>query len=261
MLLRPMRRTSGLVFAAALLALGPRFAGAAEITVFAAASLRTALDEIADGWAEATGNTATVSYAGSPALARQIELGAPADLFISASPDWMDALAEGGHIREGTRRDLLGNALVLVAHGRDAAPVTIAHGMDLAGMLGEGRLAMALVDGVPAGVYGKAALTALGVWKAVAPKVAQADNVRAALALVATGEAPMGIVYRTDAAAEDEVTVVGTFPADSHPRIVYPAAVTAESDAPEAAADFLGFLSGGDARAIFQRQGFVVLGG
>jgi molybdate transport system substrate-binding protein len=247
------------VAAIALLALGPACAGTAEITVFAAASLKTALDEIVAGWEAGAGNEITVSYAGSPALARQIEQGAPADIFISASRDWMDALAAGGHIRDETRRDLLGNALVLIAHG-DAAPVEIGPGFDLAGMLGDGRLAMALVDGVPAGVYGKAALSSLGVWEAVAPKVAQADNVRAALALVATGEAPLGIVYRTDAAAEAGVTVVGTFPPESHPPIVYPAAVTAESADPEAATGFLDYLSGAQARAAFERQGFVVLG-
>jgi molybdate transport system substrate-binding protein len=234
-------------------------AGAAEITVFAAASLKTALDEIVAGWEAGTGDEVAVSYAGSSALARQIEQGAPADLFISASPDWMDALARGGYLRQETRVDLLGNALVLVAHGA-AVPVEIGPGFDLAGMLGDGRLAMALVKAVPAGVYGKAALTSLGVWEAVAPRVAQADNVRAALALVATGEAPLGIVYRTDAAAEDGLTVVGTFPAESHPPIVYPAAVTAESASADAAEAFLDHLSGAEARAAFERQGFVMLG-
>ena len=134
----------------------------------------------------------------------------------------------------------------------------IAPGLDLGGMLGDGRLAMALVDSVPAGVYGKAALMSLGLWDAVAPKVAQVDNVRAALALVAAGEAPMGIVYRTDAAAEDGVTVIGTFPPDSHPAIVYPAAVTAESAAPEEAAAFLDYLGGDAARAAFAAQDFLV---
>lgn len=252
------RRIVGLA-AIVLVALGPARAGAVEITVFAAASLKTALDEIVAGWEAATGERAIVSYAGSSALARQIEQGAPADLFISASRDWMDALEAGGHIRAETRQDLLGNALVLVAHGQ-AAPVEIAPGFDLSGMLGEGRLAMALVDSVPAGVYGRAALSSLGVWEAVEPKVAQTDNVRAALALVSAGEAPMGIVYRTDANAEDNVTVVGTFPPESHPPIVYPAAVTAESAEAETATAFLDYLSGEQARAAFEGQGFVVLG-
>ena len=258
--IRPIRRALVFVLAAGLLAIGPVRAGAEDITVFAAASLKTALDEIVTGWSAATGNTARVSYAGSSALARQIEQGAPADVFISASRGWMDALAAGRHVRKETRRDLLGNTLVLVAHGRDAAPVEIAPGFDLAGMLGDGRLAMALVDSVPAGIYGKAALTSLGIWEAVAPKVAQADNARAALALVAAGEAPMGTVYRTDAAADDDVTAVATFPAGSHPPIVYPAAVTAESASPDTAAEFLDHLSGAEARAAFERQGFVVLG-
>jgi molybdate transport system substrate-binding protein len=253
--------TAGLL--GALLALGPALApgraGAEDITVFAAASLKNALDAVAADWSAETGNEAVISYAGSSALAKQIEQGAPADIFISASTDWMDALAGGGHIREGTREDLLGNTLVLIAHGTGAAPVEIGPGLDLASMLGDGRLAMALVDSVPAGVYGKAALSSLGLWESAAPKVAQADNVRAALALVATGEAPMGIVYRTDAKAEDDVTVVGTFPADSHKPIVYPAAVTTESADPETAAAFLDYLAGEEARPAFEAEGFRVL--
>ena len=228
-----------------------------RITVFAAASLKTALDEIAADWKADTGNTAVVSYAGTPQLARQIQQGAPADLFISADEEWMDTLGKAGLIRPATRVDLLGNALVLVAPKDGAAPVAIGKGFDLAGMLGDSRLAMALVDSVPAGKYGKAALTALGVWPTVAPKVAQAENVRAALALVATGEAPYGIVYATDAAAEPKVAVVGRFPEDSHPPIVYPAALTTAAQGP--AGDFLAYLSGAKAVAVFERQGFTVL--
>ncbi|OCW57818.1 molybdate ABC transporter substrate-binding protein [Hoeflea olei] len=233
-------------------------AQAEEVTVFAAASMKTALDEVAADWQAETGNTAVISYAGSSALARQIQEGAPADLFISAAVNWMDTLEEAKLIKSETRVDLLGNTLVLIGHGADAADVEIAPGFDLAGLLGDNRLAMALVDSVPAGVYGKAALTSLGVWDAVEPKVAQADNVRAALQLVATGEAPMGIVYATDAAAEPDVRVVATFPADSHPAIIYPAAVTAESAKPEAEA-FLEYLSGAKARSAFEAQGFTVL--
>lgn len=251
-----------LALAAALsLTAAPAFpiaARAGDITIFAAASLKTALDEIVIAWKAETGNTAVVSYAGSSALARQIQGGAPADLFISAAVNWMDTLQQDGLIRLETRVDLLGNSIVLVAHGADAAPVEITPGFDLAGMLGENRLAMALVDSVPAGVYGKAALTSLGVWDAVEPKVAQADNVRAALALVAAGEAPLGIVYATDAAAEPDVSIVGTFPESSHPAIIYPAAVTAESGKPEAEA-FLTYLSGAKAQAAFEGQGFMVL--
>ncbi len=176
-------------------------------------------------------------------LARQIEAGAPADVFVSANEAWMDALEEQGLIDAGSRVDLLRSRLVLVAHGDAAAPVGIGPEMDLAALLDGGRLAMGLVDSVPAGIYAKAALEGLGQWGAVEPMLAQTDNVRAALALVAAGEAPYGIVYATDAVAEDGVTVVGTFPEDSHPPIVYPAAVVAASDNP-LAAEYLAFLQG-----------------
>lgn len=234
----------------ALLA-APAFAG--NVTVFAAASMKTALDEAAAAWAEGTGHSAVISYAGSSALARQIEAGAPAEIFISANPGWMDRLQDQGMVTPGTRVDLLTNRLVLIAHDPAAAPLNPA---DLPQALGEDRLAMALVDAVPAGIYGKAALTHLGLWGPLAPKVAQADNVRAALALVAVGEAPFGIVYATDAVAEPRVTVAATFPADSHPPIVYPAA---EIDgAGPLAATFLAFLQGDTARAIFEAQGFAM---
>ena len=239
------------------LAAVPLRAGA-DVTVFAAASLTTALDRVAAAWTAQTGQTATLSYAGSSALARQIQQGAPADIFISASTDWIEALAASGDLRPGTRRDILGNRLVLIAHGPDAPPVTLDATLDLPALLQGGRLAMALVDAVPAGVYGKAALTHLGLWDAVAPQVAQADNVRAALAFVARAEAPLGIVYATDAAAEDRVTVIGTFPADSHAPTTYPAAITAQSDSPQAHA-FLAFLASDSARAIWQDHGFTVL--
>lgn len=261
MLFQSARRS--LLACAASLALGvasllPAAAGADQITVFAAASMKNAMDEISARFAAETGDTATVSLAGSSALARQIQQGAPADVFISANPDWMDRLEEDGLIDPESRFDLLNNAIVLIAFGRDAAPVEIAPGMDLAGLLGEGHLAMALVDAVPAGIYGKAALDTLGIWQAVAPKVAQADNARAALALVSAGEAPMGIVYATDAAADDNVTVVGTFPAGTHPPIVYPAAAVAASDNP-LNARFLAYLRGPAAREAFARQGFVMV--
>lgn len=236
----------------------PAQAAAGDITIFAAASMKTALDEIVTVWNAETGNTAVASYGGSSTLAKQIQEGAPADLFISAAVNWMDTLEDGKLIKPETRIDLLGNSLVLVAHGSEVAAVEIAPGFDLAGMLGGSRLAMALVDSVPAGVYGKAALTSLGVWDAVEPKVAQADNVRAALAFVATGEAPLGIVYATDAVAEPGVSVVGTFPAGSHAPIIFPAAVIAESAKPEAEA-FLTYLSGAKAQAAFEGQGFTVL--
>ncbi len=233
-------------------------AAAADLTVFAAASLKNALDDIVAKWQRDTGKTAAVSYAGSSKLARQIQQGAPADVYISANVKWMDTIAADGLIKADTRRDLLKNKIVLIAHGKDARPVTIEKGFDLAGLLGDEKLAMALVDSVPAGMYGKASLTSLGIWDAVSPKVAQADNVRAALALVARGEAPYGIVYATDAAADDNVAVVGTFPADSHPAIIYPAAVIADSDNPNAAA-FLDYISSSAARPLFEKQGFTVI--
>lgn len=234
-------------------------ARAEEVTVFAASSLKTALDRIADDWQASTGNRVAVSYGGSPALARQILDGAPADLFLPAAVAWMDVLDAAGRIRTDTRRDLFGNTLVLVAHGGAAPPVAIEPGFDLAGLLGDGRLAMAMVDAVPAGQYGKAALTSLGVWPMVERNVAQTENARAALALVASGEAPFGIVFGSDAiAGAGSVTVVGTFPADSHPAIVYSGAVTTDAHTPAARA-LLDRLSSPEARAVLAAQGFVPL--
>jgi molybdate transport system substrate-binding protein len=228
------------------------------VVVFAAASLKNALDNAAADWTKASGTHVSVSYAGSSALARQIEEGAPADIFVSANIAWMDHVEGKGLIAHGSRLDLLGNRLVLVgAPGRDA-PVAVAHGFPLAAMLDDERLAMADVTAVPAGIYGKAALTALGIWDQVEPKVAQAENVRAALALVARGEAPFGIVYATDARAEPSVKVVGTFPANSHPAIIYPAALVNGSSHPQAGT-FLQYLAGSDARARFEEEGFTVL--
>ncbi|WP_240722399.1 molybdate ABC transporter substrate-binding protein [Poseidonocella sp. HB161398] len=251
-------RSAALAAVAVLLA--PALAAADQITVFAAASMTNAMAEIEDKFEAETGHELSVSLAGSSALARQIQQGAPADVFISANPGWMDTLEKDGLLAPDTRFDLLENSIVLIAHGSGAAPVAIGPDMDLAALLDGGRLAMALVDSVPAGIYGKASLESLGLWEGVAASVAQADNVRAALALVATGEAPYGIVYATDAVAEDGVTVTGTFPAGSHPPIVYPAAQIAASDSP-AAAEFLDYLRGPEARAAFERQGFVVTGG
>ncbi|MFC4671806.1 molybdate ABC transporter substrate-binding protein [Seohaeicola nanhaiensis] len=245
-----------LAAALALLVSGATAASADQITVFAAASLTNALAEIEQTFEAETGHDLSISLAGSSALARQIQAGAPADVFISANADWMDRLEADGLLEPGTRFDLLTNAIVLIAHSTDAPKAGI--GPDLPALLGDGRLAMALVDSVPAGIYGKAALEHLGLWDAVAPQVAQTDNVRAALALVATGEAPYGIVYATDAAAEDDVSVVATFPADSHPPIVYPAAELTNRDTP-AIAEFFAYLRGAEARAAFERQGFVVV--
>lgn len=241
--------------ALALLVLAAPARGA-DVTVFAAASLKTALEEVAAEWRAGTDRRAVLVFAGSSALARQIERGAPADLFVSANAAWMDRLDRAGLIRTDTRRDLLGNRLVLIAHG-PAEPRVIGPGLDLDGLLGDGRLALALVDAVPAGIYAKAALESLGLWAGVAARVVQADNARAALALVALGEAPLGIVYATDARAEPRVGVVGRFPETSHPPIVYPAAVTTEARAPLAEA-FLDHLSGPAAARRFQAHGFLV---
>ena len=244
--------------ALALAALAPLPAVAAEVVVFAAASLKDALDRIAADFEARTGDSVTISYAGSNALARQIIEGAPADIFLSAAANWMDKVEEEGLVAPGTRRDLLGNSLVLIAHGAGAPPVAIGPGFDLKRLLGDGRLSMAMVDSVPAGQYGRASLESLGVWSAVEPLAAQSENVRAALRLVSAGEAPFGVVYASDAVSERGVTVVGTFPADSHPPIVYPVALLAgAADAADRA--FLAALAAPAAAAEFKRQGFVVL--
>ena len=251
---------SALMLAAVLVTFTFAAAGAEErVTVFAAASLKNALDAVAAEWQPMTGNKVVVSYAGSPALAKQIEQGAPADLFVSADLDWMAYLSERRLTKEETETRLLGNRLVLIAP-KDAHTGEMAVGpdLDLAGLLGDGRLAMANVEAVPAGKYGKAALQQLGVWASVEEKVAQAENVRAALALVATGEAPLGIVYRTDAAADPSVKTIGVFPEGTHPPIVYPVAELAASTG-EAAGHFLTFLQSSKARALFESHGFSVL--
>lgn len=239
-----------------VLALLTGSAALADVTVFAAASLKTALDEIARDYRAETGETPTISYAGSSALARQIQLGAPADVFISANSAWMEVLEAEDLIAPGTRGDLLANRLALVAHG-PTTPVEITADLDLPALLGQGRLAMALVDAVPAGIYGKQALTRLTLWDAIAPQVAQTDNVRAALALVSLGEAPLGITYRTDALADPDVSILSLFPEDSHDPIRYPAAALAGRA--EAARPFLDWLRGAEARATFERHGFAVL--
>jgi molybdate transport system substrate-binding protein len=232
------------------------FAGTAraDTTVFAAASLKDALDENVAVYRAGTSERVVVSYAASSALARQIEAGAPADLFISADLEWMDYLQQRRLIKPETRRNLLRNRLVLIAPADSKVSAEIAPGFPLAKLLGNGRLAMANPDAVPAGKYGKAALEALGVWRDVQSRLASTENVRAALVLVARGEAPLGIVYRTDAAAEPKVRVVGLFPESTHPPIVYPIAVTA--GAKPAVAAFLTWLSKPEARAIFQKHGF-----
>jgi molybdate transport system substrate-binding protein len=227
--------------------------------VFAAASLKTALDEVSAAWTRETGKRVRISYAGSNTLAKQIEAGAPADIFLSADLDWMNYVADRGLIQPETRVNLLANRLVLVAPRDSKTDVSLAPGLDLRALLGDGRLAMANVDSVPAGKYGRTALEQLGAWAGVKERVAQADNVRAALLLVARGEAPLGIVYRTDAGAEPNVRIVAAFAEDLHPPILYPAARTRESRNPDAGA-LLTYLRGSSARQIFEQQGFTVLG-
>lgn len=252
----PMRFIRAMLLPAMLLAATPVLAD--EVVVFAAASLKNALDEVAAGFTADTGHEVTISYAGSGKLAQQILAGAPADLFVSANAQWMDEVEKAGLLADEGRRDLLGNELVLIAHGKDASSVGISPETDLQGLLSGGKLAMALVDSVPAGQYGKAALQNLGLWDAVAKDVAQADNVRAAMALVSTGEAPYGIVYASDAAADDNVTVVGSFPGESHPPITYPAGLLSQA-ADRADREFYDALSGAAAAEIFARHGFALL--
>ena len=248
----------GLAFATALMPATVRGQGAG-LLVFAAASLKNALDEIAAAWAKDTGKPMPkISYAASPALAKQIERGAPADLFLSADLDWMDYLAGKNLIKADTRVNLLGNQIVLIAPRDSKVTVELKSGVDLAKALAGGRLSMANVDAVPAGKYGKAALQKLGAWNGVKDRLAQAENVRAALLMVSRGEAPLGIVYSTDAAAEPNVRIVAAFPDGSHPPIVYPVAETRTSKAPDARL-FLDHLKSTKARLAFEKQGFTVL--
>ena len=236
----------------------PAAAQGRDVLVFAAASLKNALDEIAAQWQRESGKKAAISYAASNTLIKQIEQGAPADIFISADLDWMDYGQQKGLIKPDTRSNLLGNRLVLVAPKDFNISANIQPGFDLAALLKGGRLAMGNVDAVPAGKYGKAALEKLGAWDGVKDKIAQAESVRAALVLVARGEAPLGIVYQTDAASDPTVKIVGTFPENTHPPIIYPVALTKDATGAEAMA-FLNFLRSAAARAAFERQGFTVL--
>lgn len=230
---------------------------AESLLVFAAASLTEALDEVNRAFSAQTHLAVKASYAASSVLAKQIDAGARADVFFSADREWMDYLEQRGRLRSGTRRDVLGNTLVLIAPADGRVELKIVPGFALLAALGNGRLAMADPDSVPAGLYGKAALSKLGVWAGVAPRLARAENVRAALAYVARGETPLGIVYGTDAAAQTRVRVLDVFPADTHPLIVYPAALTA--GARPAAPQYLAFLGGEAARTIFARYGFRAL--
>ncbi len=233
-------------------------AQARPVLVFAAASLKNALDDIVLQYERETGRKVTVSYGASSALARQIESAAPADLFISADLDWMDHVQARHLIKPSTRANLLGNRLVLVGSKDNRTTIRIGPGLPLLELLGTGRLAMADPKAVPAGKYGRAALESLGIWPAVESRVAAAENVRAALALVSRGEAPLGIVYQTDAAADPNVRVVGTFPESTHPPIIYPAAVVGASTHADASS-VLAYLRSAGVRALWEKQGFTVL--
>jgi len=232
--------------------------GAGRVLVFAAASLQTSLTAVAGAYQRGTARPVTFSFAASSTLARQIEQGAPADIFASADRDWMDWAAERRLIRAPSRRDLLGNSLVLIESASERSDLVIGPGMPLARALGTSRLATGDPRSVPVGRYARAALTHLGVWDEVATRIAGSDNVRVALALVARGEARFGIVYATDARVDPRVRVVGTFPAASHPPIVYPFALTATSTSPDAQS-FFTFLVSPEAGRLFESEGFTRL--
>ncbi|WP_420342832.1 molybdate ABC transporter substrate-binding protein [Paenirhodobacter sp.] len=245
--MRMLSLSFGLMLAAAAPAL-------ADPVVFAAASLKTALDQIATDFTAETGVKPLISYDGSGALAKQILADAPADMFISAATDWMDKVDQGGHVLAGSRKDYLGNTLVLISDKADAVEIA-----SLPAALGQEHLAMGLLDSVPAGQYGKAALSHLGLWDKLEPQVAQAQNVRAALALVASGEAPFGIVYKTDAVAEPKVHVAATFPEGSYPAITYPIALLTEGPDAAGAQKFYDYLSTPKATELLKAQGFEIL--
>jgi molybdate transport system substrate-binding protein len=256
-MLRRAFTLSTLALAAALVTL-PASAQEKTLTVFAAASMKNAVDDINAEYTKRTGVKVTSSYAASSALAKQIETGAPADVFASADLEWMDYVAGKKLIKEDTRANLLGNRLVLIApKDSKLGNVTIGQGFDLAKLAGDGRIATGDVKAVPVGKYAKAALEKLGSWTAAEPKFAMAENVRAALTLVGRSEAPLGIVYETDAKVEPNVKIIGHFPEDSHPAIVYPIAAT--STAKPEATGYVQFLRSSAAKAIFEKYGFTFL--
>ncbi len=256
-----MHRLSAYVVALSILcgsSYSPALAQDKSLIVFAAASMKNALDDIDAAYTAKTGIKIVASYAASSALAKQIEQGAPADIFVSADTDWMDYATAKKNINEPTRVNLLGNSIVLIAP-KDSKidSVTIGQGLDLAKLAGDGKIATGDVKAVPVGKYAKAALEKLGAWQAAEPKFAMAESVRAALTLVARGEAALGIVYSTDAKVEPGVKIVGTFPADSHPSIIYPVAATTTARAQ--AADYLAFLRSSAAKTVFEKYGFTFL--
>jgi molybdate transport system substrate-binding protein len=256
-----MHRFAGLFAAFVLLGgsvASPVLAQDKSLTVFAAASMKNALDEVDAAYTAKTGVKVVASYAASSALAKQIEQGAPADVFVSADTDWMNYAISKKDINEPTRVDLLGNSIVLIApKDSSIGNVTIGQGFDLAKLAGDGKIATGDVKAVPVGKYAKAALEKLGAWQAAEPKFAMAESVRAALTLVARGEAVLGIVYSTDAKVEPGVKIVGTFPADSHPPIIYPVAATTTAK-PEAA-DYLAYLRSSASKTVMEKYGFTFL--
>lgn len=256
-----MDRLVKLLFALAItggLSFPPASAGEKGLTVFAAASMKNALDDVDAAYTAKTGIKVVANYAASSVLAKQIGQDAPADIFLSADTDWMDYVAKQKAINTDTRTNLLGNSIVLIApKDSSIGNVTIGQGFDLAKLAGTGRIATGDVSSVPVGKYAKAALEKLGAWETAAPKFAMAESVRAALTLVARGEAMLGIVYATDAKVEPEVKIVGTFPADSHPPIIYPVAAT--TSAGSGATGYLAFLHSRAAKTIFEKYGFSFL--
>lgn len=250
------RAVAGLLLVFAVAASAPVRAGTEPVRVFAAASLKNALDAVAAKWSEENpGKTVKSTYAASSALAKQIAEAAPADIFFSADEAWMDDLAGKGLLRDDSRIDLLGNGLVLIAPKDSTVSVDFSKSVDLVALLNGGRLALANVQAVPAGKYAKAALENLGLWSSVEEHVAQAENVRAALAFVARGEAPLGIVYESDAKVERNVRVAGVIPHTSHPAVVYPAAIVETSGNPDAKA-LLVYFASPEAQALFASFGF-----
>ena len=252
-----MGRVAAFVIVLMLLVGAASQATSATVTVFAAASLKEAMDEQAKRFEADTGNKVVISYGGSNALARQVDAGAPADVFISADLDWMDYLEQRERLVPGSRTNLLHNDLVLIAPAGSKMALRIAPNFNVAAALGNEKLAMANPDSVPAGKYGKAALDTLGVWTSVEKQVVRTDNVRAALSLVARAEAPLGIVYRSDALADKRVRVVDTFPEATHAPIVYPGALVAPGK--PAARALLDFLHSSGARPVWEKYGFIVL--
>lgn len=255
---RVLAAVAAIMLAAATPVPASSHADTRELTIFAAASLTNAMQDLGKAYTEKTGVKVTFSFASSSAIAKQIENGAPADMFVSADTEWMDYLQQRGLIDVPTRKDILSNRLVLIAPADSTVKLKIAPGFALAQALGkDGRLSTGDPDFVPAGRYARSALSNLGVWNDVADRLLRAENVRSAMAFVSRGEAPLGIVYLSDVGVDRKVRVVDTFPANSHTPIVYPAALVKGSK--PGAQDFFAFIQTSDARAVFEKYGFINL--